>query len=86
MGSTNPGFASGQQVPTTQLAPTRLSAVVTVDGVNATILYAGLTPGGIGLYQINFTVPPGTRAGLATVIVTQNGVIANITKLPVGSP
>jgi uncharacterized protein (TIGR03437 family) len=30
---------------------------VTVNGVAATIDYIGLTPGSVGLYQVNFVVP-----------------------------
>ncbi len=86
MGATNPSFATGQQVPTTQLAPAKIQPTVTVDGANAAVLYAGLTPGGIGLYQINFTVPSSTRPGDATVVISQNGIVANVTKLPVGAP
>jgi uncharacterized protein (TIGR03437 family) len=86
MGSTNPSYATGQQASLTALAPAKIQPTVTVDGANATVLYAGLTPGGIGLYQINFTVPAATRPGDATVVITQNGIVANVTKLPVGAP
>jgi uncharacterized protein (TIGR03437 family) len=86
MGSTTTSYASGQQASLTDLAPAKIQPTVTVDGANATVLYAGLTPGGIGLYQINFTVPTSTRPGDATVVITQNGIVANVTKLPVGAP
>jgi uncharacterized protein (TIGR03437 family) len=85
MGATSPVVASGILTPN-QLVPSTLQPTVTVDGVTAAILYAGLTPGGIGLYQINFTVPTSTRPGDATVVITQNGIVANVTKLPVGAP
>jgi len=56
---------------------------VTVDGQNATVAFSGLTPGGIGLYQINFTIPAGSRVGEVNVVVTQNNVSSNITRLNV---
>jgi uncharacterized protein (TIGR03437 family) len=86
MGSSTPSYATGQQASLTEIAPAKIQPTVTVDGANATVLYAGLTPGGIGLYQINFTVPTSTRPGDATVVITQNGIVANVTKLPVGAP
>jgi uncharacterized protein (TIGR03437 family) len=57
--------------------------IVTVDGQNAIVGFAGLTPTYAGLYQINFTVPPGARSGDLTVLVTQNGIASNATKMPV---
>ena len=56
---------------------------VSVDGQDAMISFAGLTPGRIGLYQINFQVPPGARAGTLDVVVTQGGVAANTTRIAV---
>jgi uncharacterized protein (TIGR03437 family) len=82
MGATNPVVASGNPAPP-QLVPANVQPTVTVDGVGAAIGYAGLTPGGVGLYQINFTVPPGARSGNLNLVVMQNGMPANATTLPV---
>ena len=81
MGATNPSVASGAVSP---LAPTTVQPTVTVDGQAVTAMpYAGLTPGLVGLYQINFQVPANARSGDLTVLVTQNGITANATKLRV---
>jgi uncharacterized protein (TIGR03437 family) len=40
-----------------------VQAMVTVGGISATPLYAGLTPGGVGLMQVNVTIPAGSPAG-----------------------
>lgn len=40
-----------------------------VGGVNAPVSFAGLAPGFAGLYQINFTIPPGVTSGAATLLV-----------------
>jgi uncharacterized protein (TIGR03437 family) len=58
--------------------------IVTVDGQQVVPDYAGLTPTGIGLYQINFTIPKNARSGALDLVVTQNGVPANTTKIYVG--
>ncbi len=84
MGPTNPSVASGNPTPL-QSVPAITQPTVTVDGQPANVLYAGLTPTGIGLYQINFTVPANARSGSLNLVVTQNGVQANTTTLPVAS-
>ena len=40
-----------------------VQAMVTVGGISATPLYAGLTPGGVGLMQVNVTIPAGSPSG-----------------------
>jgi uncharacterized protein (TIGR03437 family) len=63
-------------------APSGLSRVtgsytITVGGINATnIEYVGLTPGGIGLYQANFTVPQIAK-GTYPVVLTIAGQASN---------
>jgi uncharacterized protein (TIGR03437 family) len=84
MGATNPVVAEGIPTPS-ELVPVDVQPTLTVDGVGAAIGYAGLTPGGVGLYQINFTVPPGARSGNLNLVVMQGGMPANATTLPVGN-
>ena len=85
MGATTPSVATGQQSSATSLTPAQIQPTVTVGGNKADIAYAGLTPGGIGLYQINLSVPTGLSAGDAIVVVTQNGFAANRSLLPVAA-
>jgi uncharacterized protein (TIGR03437 family) len=80
MGATNPGVSSGTASPQ---ASVTVPPTVTVDGQMASFIYAGLTPGLAGLYQINFQVPAGARSGNLTTVVTQNGMASNVTTLPV---
>ena len=85
MGATNPAVPTGQLAPIVEpLARVTAQPIVTVNGENAEIFYAGLTPMSIGLYQINFRVPNDALAGDLDLVVTQNGVPANSTKLTVG--
>ena len=85
MGGTNPPVTSGAASPSSPLAKVTAQPVVTVDSQGSTVAFAGLTPGFVGLYQINFQVPTGAKSGELTVNVTQNGVAANPTLLPVGN-
>jgi uncharacterized protein (TIGR03437 family) len=62
-------------------APAGLSPVtgdnsVTVGGVQATVVYMGLTPGSIGLYQANFDVPQIAK-GAYPVVITIAGQASN---------
>ena len=85
MGATNPTVASGQPAPGAEpfarpLAP----PTVTIDNLPAAIAFAGMTPSGVGLFQINFTVPKTARTGVPlNVVVSQAGVAANATTLTV---
>lgn len=82
MGATNPSTPTGQQA-TGPLEPAVVQPTVTVDGQTAAVSFAGLTPGGIGLYQINFQVPPNARSGTLNLAVSQGDIAANTTTVPV---
>ncbi|HTC89201.1 MAG TPA: hypothetical protein VK686_12930, partial [Bryobacteraceae bacterium] len=83
MGVTDPAVASGTQTPASPLAKVTKQPTVTVASQPASVVFAGLTPGFVGLYQINFQVPASVASGVVEVDVTQNGVAANPTLLPV---
>ncbi len=83
MGATNPPVASGAASPSLPPAAVTSQPTVTVGSQPATVEFAGLTPGFVGLYQINFQVPAGAASGSLQVDVSQNGVAANSTLLPV---
>ena len=85
MGATNPSVASGVQTPSSPLASVTNEPTVTVGSQPATVAFAGLTPGFVGLYQINFQVPASASSGEIEVDVSQNGVSANPTLLPVAN-
>src|SRR5207248_3053756 len=85
MGATNPTVPSGNPSPGLEpLARVTATTTLTLDGQTITPSFTGLTPSGVGLYQINFTVPANARTGTLDLVVTQNGVSSNGTKLPVG--
>jgi uncharacterized protein (TIGR03437 family) len=60
------------------------NATLTLGGAPVTnILYAGLTPTLVGLYQINFQVPSGVANGDLQLILKQNSGVSNSAILPV---
>jgi uncharacterized protein (TIGR03437 family) len=51
------------------------STTVKIGGQDATVTYAGVSPGAVlGLYQVNATVPAGVPAGAQPVVITVGGV------------
>jgi uncharacterized protein (TIGR03437 family) len=64
----DPNPADGVAAGANPLSLTVAPAEVTVDGVPATTLFSGATPGFVGLIQVNFqlaaTVPPGGSLNL----------------------
>ena len=83
MGATSPNVATGAPAPANPLAEASVRPTVTIDGQTATVQFAGLTPGFAGLYQINFTVPATARDGDLDVVIKQDTLTANPTKLTV---
>ncbi len=73
-GDVTPTLATGASppkgTPLSSLPHPRLPVTVTVGGVAAKISFIGITPGIVGITQINFTVPSGTAPGVQSVIVT----------------
>ncbi len=85
MGPTNPSVTSGSPTPLQQILVTQ-QPTVSLGGETVNVTYAGLTPTGIGLYQINFMVPADAKPGLLPLNIVQGTVTANATLLPVGTP
>jgi uncharacterized protein (TIGR03437 family) len=81
MGATTPLAASGYAADGD--AGVQLQPNVIIGGQTAEISYAGLAPGLIGVYQINFRIPSNLTPGDIAVAVIQNGVTSNSAILPV---
>jgi uncharacterized protein (TIGR03437 family) len=62
LGTVTPPVAAGSAAPTSQLSNTDNAVTATVGGQNAQVLFQGLAPGFVGLYQVNVTVPSGIAA------------------------
>jgi uncharacterized protein (TIGR03437 family) len=64
LGATSPAVTAGQAAPVSSpLAVTSNPVTITIGGVPSPVLFAGLTPGFAGLYQVNTQIPSGAPAG-----------------------
>jgi uncharacterized protein (TIGR03437 family) len=74
MGRTSPFVDSGMPAPADPLPNTVIAASVTLGGVPLNVLYAGLVPGEVGVYQVNALVPSGVPQGMEIpLVVAQAG-------------
>ncbi len=68
LGRTDPGVPSGQATPFA-LFPSVEKVTASIGGVAADVFFSGLTPGFVGLYQVNATVKAGTPTGNAVALI-----------------
>ncbi len=61
---------AGVPASMTELSPTLQPVTVSIGGRNAAVAFSGLTPGFIGLYQVNAVVPAGLAPGPHSLVVT----------------
>jgi uncharacterized protein (TIGR03437 family) len=76
-GPVTPAVADGAAAPSTGLTQTVSTPVVTIGGTSAQVQFSGLTPGFVGLLQLNITVPSGMAAGSYPMIVSIGGQASN---------
>jgi uncharacterized protein (TIGR03437 family) len=80
---TNPP-PTGSPAPENPLAYTTTTPTVTVGNVPAQVLFSGLAPGYVGLYQVNAAVPSGAPGGAAVpVIMSMPGATSNTVTIAV---
>lgn len=74
----------GNASPVEPLAATLVPPSVTIGGVPATVIFSGLAPGYVGLYQINVQVPAGAPTGPSVPLaLTIGGVSSNTATIAV---
>jgi hypothetical protein len=83
MGATDVYVPSGAGSPLNPLAHPLAMPSLTVNGAPVPVLFAGLTPGLVGTYQINFQLPQGLPTGRVQVAASQSGITTNTVTIPV---
>ena len=78
--------ATGSPAPSSPLAETIATPIVTIGGVQATVAFSGLAPGYVGLYQVNVPVPAAAAAGSAVALsISIGGQTSNTVTIPVAA-
>jgi uncharacterized protein (TIGR03437 family) len=85
LGRTSPAVDTGAAAPSNPLAAAMVQPDVTLDGVPLAVDYAGLTPGGVGVYQINVRVPGNINPGSSVPLTIQQGGNATTVALQVAA-
>ena len=85
MGLTDTPVDAGTPSPSSPLDSVTIPPTVTLDGESVSTQFAGLAPGMVGIYQINFQVPSDAKTGSLTLQVSQMGAAANASVLIVGN-
>jgi uncharacterized protein (TIGR03437 family) len=73
LGPVSPAVQEGVAASTTVLSQTVTPVTATVGGQPATVNFAGLAPGYIGLYQVNVAIPSGVTPGDSVPVVLTEG-------------
>jgi uncharacterized protein (TIGR03437 family) len=73
LGPTNLTVPAGIAPPANPPATTSITPEVSVGGKPAQLLFSGLAPGFVGVYQINFLLPAGLPAGTQSISITSAG-------------
>ena len=80
MGQTNPATTAGLPSPSDPPASALVAPKVELGGTNLPVAFAGLSPGEVGVYQINVNVPRTTPTGLEVPLsINQGGSATTIT-------
>ena len=74
LGAVTPAVAAGTPTPSSPLSTTVSPVTANIAGRAATVTFAGLAPGMIGMYQVNIVVPPSTPSGADRLVLYVNGI------------
>lgn len=74
---------TGEPGPSSPLAATRVAPTVTIAGRPVEVLFSGLAPGFVGLYQVNVRIAADAPSGVQPVVISTNGVASKPVNIPV---
>jgi uncharacterized protein (TIGR03437 family) len=73
LGKVSPSLEAGQAAPSDPPATVVVEPQVTLAGVGLPVSFAGLSPGQVGVYQINVRVPDWVPSGLGQILTIAQG-------------
>jgi len=73
LGEVTPAVVTGSPAPAAPPAQTVNQVKVTIGGLPAGVQFAGLTPGLVGVYQVNVVVPAVKAGDQVPVVITAAG-------------
>jgi uncharacterized protein (TIGR03437 family) len=80
LGKVSPFVENGRPAPSEPLATTVVDPQVNIGGIGLPVLFSGLAPGQVGLYQLNVSVPGNTPKGLGIPLnIVQGGITHTVT-------
>jgi uncharacterized protein (TIGR03437 family) len=79
LGAVTPRVAAGSAASSNPLSVTSQQVLVTIGGRPMTVTYSGLSPGFVGLYQINLRVPADRASGDSLPVVVSAGTASSPT-------
>ncbi len=84
LGEVAPSVATGARAPASPLSRAIAIVTATLEGRPAEVLFAGLAPGFIGLYQINILIPPALAPNAAAqLVIRAAGLDSNLVAVAV---
>lgn len=83
LGPVRAAINPGQPFPSSPLAVVNSPTKVTVNGTDASVVYAGGYPGAVDGYQVNFTLPSGIASGTASLQVSAAWIPGPAVDLPI---
>jgi uncharacterized protein (TIGR03437 family) len=76
LGPVSPPQPEGVVASSTVLSRTQTPVTATIGGVDASVQFAGLAPGFIGVYQVNVLIPSGVATGDVPVVLTEGSQVS----------
>jgi minor extracellular serine protease Vpr len=73
LGLVNPQVAAGQPSPAAPPSTTAAATTASIGGQPAAVQFSGLTPGLVGLYQVNAVIPKGLTSGAQPITISAGG-------------
>jgi uncharacterized protein (TIGR03437 family) len=83
LGGVQNALDAGNAAPLSPLAPANDTVSVTLGGVPAEVLFAGLVPTLSGLYQVNALIPSGVTGAAVPLVIAVSGTSSAVVTLPI---